>query len=187
MTEKRRINSPKIRNSHPNWGGSSDGWEIVIAGDLSDKQTDLEELLCEVSRGSRGTFYFDSPGGSVFTGLALATLVRIRKLTVTGIVAGECSSAAIMPFAACSERYVTPHSSLLFHPMSWSSEENIRVEEAEEWTRHYKQTEKDLTDLLGRLFGCDMEKLEPWLKPGRYVTGQEMVDAGLAQMLNPFE
>lgn len=187
MSEKRRITALNTKTFKPRVSEPVDGWELVIAGDLTDKQVELEERLCEVPQRSRGTIYFDSPGGSVYTGLALATLIRLRKLRVTGIVAGECSSACIMPFATCERRIVTPHSSLLFHPMTWSSEENIRVDEAEEWTRHYRATEKDLNELLARQLGCDFAKLQPWLKPGRYVSGQEMVDAGLAEMLNPFE
>ena len=32
------------------------------------------------------------------------------------VVTGECSSAAILPFAACQRRCVTSHATLLFHP-----------------------------------------------------------------------
>ena len=45
------------------------------------------------------------------------TLLRYRQLEATAIVLGECSSAALMVFAACRRRFVTPYSTLLFHRM----------------------------------------------------------------------
>src|SRR5579872_5385529 len=92
-------------------------WELAIHGDLTDKESDLVARMLEVPRRSRGIIFFDSCGGSAYVGLALATLIRLRGLKADAIVAGECSSAAIMPFAACQRRFVTKHSTLLFHPI----------------------------------------------------------------------
>ena len=123
-------------------------WELVISGDLSDRQSDLLSRLVELPLRSKGVIYFDSAGGSVYAGLALATLIRLRELNATGVVVGECSSAALMPFAACQKRFVTSVSTLLFHPMRWQSEEDVRLEEATEWARHFKELEGDLDELL---------------------------------------
>lgn len=168
------------RNDH---GGP---WEIAIYGDLSDKQQDLIGRLLELPRNSAGTIFFDSCGGSAYVGLALASLIRLRGLQATAVVASECSSAAILPFAACRERYVTPHSTLLFHPIRWQSDEDIRLEEAAEWARHFKILEEDLDRLIARLLEFPMEKLQQWTRPGRFVTGQELVDEGLARMVDLF-
>ena len=58
-------------------------------------------------------------------------MILLRQLQVTGIVTGECSSAALWPFAACRRRIVTPFSVLLFHPMKWQSEEHVGLAEAD--------------------------------------------------------
>ena len=123
---------------------------------MSDKQSDLLSRLVEVPRRSRGTIFFDSGGGSVYAGLALASVIRLRGLNVDGVVASECSSAALLPFAACTRRFVTPHSTLLFHPIRWQSDEEVRFEEAEEWARHFRLLEQDLDGLVARLFGCEV-------------------------------
>lgn len=162
-------------------------WEIALSGDLTDKQHDLLEKLIDAPRKSRGTIFFDTGGGSAYVGLALASIIRLRGLRVTGIVAGECSSAAILPFAACERRFVTPHSTLLFHPVRWASEEDIRFEEAAEWARHFKIFENDLDELISKLMNFPIDKLTEWTRPGRFVTGPEMVEAGLAQMVNLFD
>ena len=161
-------------------------WEISICGDLTDKQSEQIGRLTEFPRNSRGVIYFDSGGGSVYAGLALATVIRLRGLKGIGVVAGECSSAALLPFAACTERYVTPHSTLLFHPMRWQSEEDVRFEEAVEWARHFKVMEEDIDRLLGRMFNIAEDKLLEWTRPGRFLTGSELVEAGLAKMLDLF-
>jgi ATP-dependent protease ClpP protease subunit len=155
-------------------------WEIAICGELVDKEADYVNHLVEVPKGSRGVIYFDSGGGSVYVGLALATIIKLRGLNAIGVVAGECSSAALLPFAACAERYVTPHSTLLFHPMRWQSEEDVRFEEAAEWARHFKIMEEDIDRLLIRMFNLEETTLAEWTRPGRFFTGREIVNAGLA-------
>ncbi len=161
-------------------------WEILLAGDFNDQHTELLKSLLDVPRNSRGIIYIDSNGGSVYTAIALSSLIRLRGLRATAIVLGECSSAALLPFAACEERFVTPLSTHLFHPMKWESEENVRLEEAAEWTRHFKQVEQNFEKLLASLLNLDLEKLAAWSMPGRFVSGQELVEAGVAQMLDPF-
>lgn len=168
------------------FGPRDEEWEIAICGDLTDKQIELEERLVSVPRKSHGTIFFDSCGGSAFVGLALASLIRLRGLQAIGVVAGECSSAAVMPFAACKERYVTQHSSLLFHPIRWQSEEQVRLEEAAEWARHFAEMERDHDSLLAGLFNCPEEVLARWNRPGRFVNGREIVEAGLAKMIDLF-
>lgn len=161
-------------------------WEIVISGELVDKDGQLHEKLMDLPRNSRGTIFFDSSGGSAYVGLALASLIRLRGLKAVGIVAGECSSAAIMPLAACRERYVTPHTSLLFHPIRWQSEEQVRLEEAAEWARHFRVMEADHDALIATLFGASLETIKAWNNPGRFVSGEEFVAAGLAKMIDLF-
>lgn len=191
---KRKEKPSPFRSLHaspaPGWGGvfphPVDGWEIIVAGELSDKQGELHDRLIELPRNSRGIIYFDSCGGSAFIGLSLATLIRLRGLRVTGVVVGECSSAALMPFAACEERYVTPHTTLLFHMMRWQSEEQVRLEEAAEWARHFQVMETDQDLLMSRLFQCDPALLARWNRPGRFVSGSELVSEGLAKMIDLF-
>ena len=161
-------------------------WEIAVVGDLSGQQPESFNQLVDVPRRSRGTIYFDSCGGSAYAGLAIASIIRLRGLRVTAVVAGECSSAAILPFAACERRLVTKHSTLLFHPIRWQSEEDVRIEEATEWARHFKLLEEDLDELLTRLFDCPAELIQSWTRPGRFVSGEELVEAGLAEIIDLF-
>ncbi len=158
--------------------------EIAMVGDLTDHESDICEKLLSVPPGSECTLYINSPGGSAYVAISLTSIIRIRDLKVTGIVTGECSSAAIWPLAACQRRCVTAYSVLLFHPMRWQSEEHVQLSEAAEWARHFNNLEQDMDQLLAGMFGIDLERLLPWIHPGRYVSGRELAEAGLAELID---
>ena len=157
--------------------------EIALVGDLIDNQSTHIEKLLEVEPGGACVLYFDSQGGSAYSAVALASMILFRGLDATGVAAGECSSAAIWPFAACRRRLVTPFSVLLFHTMKWQSEEHVDLSEATEWARHFGQLESDMDRLLADLFDADPELIDGWSRPGRHVSGPELAEAGLAELV----
>jgi ATP-dependent protease ClpP protease subunit len=157
--------------------------EIALVGDLTDNEAELTDRLLSVPPNGQCTLFIDSPGGSPYCAIALTTLIRLRGIRATGVVTGECSSATLWPFAACRRRIVTPFSVLLFHPMKWQSEEHVGLQEAAEWARHFGSLEQDMDQLLSDLFGISAEKLDKWINPGRYVSGREFADSGLAEMV----
>lgn len=156
--------------------------EIAVMGELTEHEPDLCEKLLAVPPGGEVTLYFNSPGGSAYAAMSLASIIKLRNLQATGVVTGECSSAALWPFAACIKRLVTPHSVALFHPMKWESEEHVGIAEAAEWARHFSLLEKEMDQLLADLFGISLEVIAPWMRPGRYVSGRELAAAGLAEI-----
>jgi ATP-dependent Clp protease protease subunit len=157
--------------------------ELAIVGDLTDNESDLTDRLLGVEPGGECTIYFDSPGGSPYCGMSLVTLLRLRGIRATAVVTGECSSAALWPFAACERRLVTPFSVFLFHPMKWQSEEHIGIREAAEWSRHFAELEHEMDVLLCNLFGRSADLINEWSRGHRYVTGRELVAAGLAELI----
>lgn len=157
--------------------------EIAIVGDLTDNEADLTERILNVPPGGACTLYIDSPGGSPYCAISLTTLITLRGLYATGIVTGECSSAALWPFAACRRRIVTPFSVLLFHPMKWQSEEHVGLAEAAEWARHFGHLETEMDGLLAQLFGIERHELQKWINPGRYLAGREFAESGLAELI----
>lgn len=157
--------------------------EIAFVGDLTDHESELTEKLLSVPEGGSCTLFFDSPGGSPYCAISLMSLIRLRNLRATAVVTGECSSAALWPFAACKRRLVTRFSVLLFHPMKWQSEEHVGLAEASEWARHFQHLETDMDRLLAELFGVTPTDIDKWIRPGRYVSGPELAAAGLAELV----
>ena len=158
--------------------------EIAFAGDLTDHESELTAQLLSVPIGGECTLFFDSPGGSPYCAMSLMSLILLRNIKATGVVTGECSSAALWPFAACYRRFVTPFSVLLFHPMKWQSEEHIGLAEAAEWARHFGDLETEMDRLLAELFHVDRSKIDGWISPGRYVSGREFAEAGFAELID---
>lgn len=164
--------------------GQQPPMEIALVGDLTDNEGTISDKLLDIEPGGECILYFDSPGGSPYCAMSIMALIKLRGLKATGIVTGECSSAALWPFAACSRRLVMPYSVLLFHPMKWQSEEHVGLAEAAEWARHFGQLENEMDRLLAELFGVEEADIRKWISPGRYVSGRELAEAGLAEMIS---
>lgn len=157
--------------------------EIPLVGDVDDWEEDLLKELLEMPRGGECVLYFDSSGGSVYGSVAITTFLRQRRIQATGIVLGECSSAALLIFAACVKRLVTPYSTFFFHSMRWQSEKRVAAHEAARWAHHFADMEKEIDILQEQLFGTAAELVRAWIQGSHYVTGRQMVEAGLAHML----
>ncbi len=157
--------------------------ELALVGDLTEHEVDLTAKLLDIPFGGECILYIDSPGGSPYSGLSLMSIMLLRGVKATGVVTGECSSAALWPLAACVRRIVTPHSVLLFHPMKWQSEEHVGLAEAAEWARHFAILEQEMDGTLSELFGLTDDEMSRWMKPGRYVSGRELAEAGLAEIV----
>ena len=156
--------------------------EIAVVGEVDDWEADVVKNLLEIPAGGDCVFYIDSAGGSVFGALAVLTMLRYRRLKATAMVIGECSSAALLLFAGCRKRLVTPYSTFLFHRMRWQSEKRVSSGEAFHWARHFEEMERDIDDLQVRLFGTAEKQVREWTANGQYVTGAQLVAAGLAEM-----
>ena len=165
-------------------GGEPEGpLELAIVGDMTDHEGEFTDRLLGVEPGGECTIYFDSPGGSPYCAMSLVALLRLRGISATGVVTGECSSAALWPFAACTRRLVTRYSVFLFHPMKWQSEEHIGMREAAEWSRHFADLERDMDVFLTELFGAAADTITEWIATHRYVSGSELAAAGLAELI----
>ncbi|MFM9010780.1 MAG: ATP-dependent Clp protease proteolytic subunit [Planctomycetota bacterium] len=177
--------TPRGPSENHSAGGEEDRGpiEIALVGDLTDNEGELTDRLLGIEPGGECSIYFDSPGGSPSCAMSLVSLLRLRDIRATAIVTGECSSAALWPFAACGRRLVTPYSVFLFHPMKWQSEEHSGIKEAAEWSRHFADLEREMDVLLCDLFGRSSELISEWIRTHRYVTGKEMAKAGLAELV----
>lgn len=157
--------------------------EIAVVGDVDHWEADVVKELLDVPRKAECTFYIDSAGGSVYGALSVITLMRHRQIAGTAVVLGECSSASLLLFAACQARFVTRYSTLLFHRMRWQSEKRVAAGEATLWAQHFVDLEKDVDELQLRLFGKAEGQVKSWIEAGIYVTGPQIVAAGLAELL----
>lgn len=161
------------------------GIEIALIGEIFDEnEKDLVNSLLEAPPGSAVTIYIDSSGGNVYAALAIANIIAHRKLRATAIVVGECSSSAILIFAACRKRLVGPHSVFLFHRIKWRTEKDTRSEEAAQWATHFRWLEVEVDELQANLLGIPADTMKTWIAEGRFVVGQELAEHGAAELVD---
>ena len=55
---------------------------------------------------------------------------------------------------------------------------------AAEWARHFGQLESDMDRLLGKMLGLSEQETAKWMQPGRYVSGTEFAERGLAELVD---
>jgi ATP-dependent protease ClpP protease subunit len=157
--------------------------ELPLIGDVDEWEADTIKALLEIPQGGECVLYLDSAGGSVYGALAVLSVIRIRRLKTTAVVLGECSSAALLLFGSAQRRLVSPFCTLLFHRMRWQSDKRIDSNEARQWTAHFLKLEEDVDDLQARLFGPAENLVRKWTEEGRYLTGKEVAEAGLAELI----
>jgi len=159
--------------------------DVAIVGELDDCEADVIARLLELEDGDECTLFIDSGGGRVYSALAIMSLIQYKNLRATAVVLGACSSATLWVLAACRQRFAMPFSVFQFHSVRWESGENIEKVEASEWARHFDWLEKECDELLARLLGVEHAQVQAWCRGSRYLSGRELSDAGVVQLIDP--
>ena len=94
---------------------------IVIGGVISNRMyTPTVEAMDKLAKGKEIDIILASPGGDVITGSLLIDKMEQLKLqgvNIRCVVRDVAASMAFQMLLHCSERYATPHSFLLWHPV----------------------------------------------------------------------
>lgn len=154
--------------------------EIALVDDLEKCEKEVLDALLAIPDGGACRIVINSGGGSVYAGLGIATLIRLKRLEATAVVLADCSSSAVLVFAACPIRQVAPHASLLFHPMQWSSEERSRLSGATGWAREFKRIDEVCSDWICSNLGLSQALYKRWVSRELYVTAKQLVEMGVA-------
>ena len=87
-------------------------------------------------------FLFSSTGGSVDAGVALYNYLRSLPIPLVMHNIGSIDSIANVVFLAADQRYATPHSSFLFHGMTWGFAQGAQLT----WTQLQETVSRFRTD-----------------------------------------
>ncbi len=157
--------------------------QFTVLDEVEKCEKELIEELMRLPDGSHARLIINSCGGSVYAGLGISTLIKYKRLKCEGVVLADCSSSALMIFAACETRIVAPHTSVLFHPMKWSSEDSARLSGAEAWAKEFKRVSRTMEDWLAEYLPLKKSTLRRWIKDEKYVTADELVKYGIARKM----
>lgn len=157
---------------------------ITLLDDVEKCEKEVIDALLALPMGKSVQMVINSGGGSVYASLAITTVMRMRQLETEAVVLADCSSAALLVFAACGQRFAAPHASFLFHPMRWSSEEQARLTAAKSWSGEFERLSKIFEDTLVDQLPIDRRTLRTWIRQEKYVSAQELIDRGIALPLD---
>ncbi|MHB9148561.1 MAG: ATP-dependent Clp endopeptidase proteolytic subunit ClpP [Thermoleophilia bacterium] len=127
--------------------------------------------------------YVNSPGGSVYAGLAIYDTIQFIKPDVSTICIGVAMSmgALLLAGGAKGKRYVLPNSKVLIHQVSGgfqgpASDIEIHAREALSLRRR-------LDEILAKHSGQELEKVEKDTERDYFMTAQEALDYGIVDKI----
>lgn len=157
---------------------------ITLLDEVEKCEKDVVEALLALPDGRSCRIVINSGGGSVYSSLGIATVIKMKQLNAEAIVLADCSSSAITVFAACPTRRVAPYATFLFHPIKWASEDSARVNTAKSWSTEFTRVSQVYEDFLVKNLPIRRRLLRTWLKEEKYVSATELFELGIAEPLD---
>jgi len=127
--------------------------------------------------------YVNSPGGSVYAGLAIYDTIQFIKPDVSTICIGVAMSmgALLLAGGAKGKRYVLPNSKVLIHQVSGGFQGP--ASDIEIHAREALNLRKRLDEILAKHSGQELEKVEKDTERDYFMTAQEALDYGIVDKI----
>ena len=125
------------------------------------------------------SLYINSPGGEVYSGLAILDTMNFIKPQVSTICVGRAASmaAVLLSAGAKGKRFCLPHSKVMIHqPSGGAQGQQTEIEIVAE---EIKKTRRVLNQILSDASGQPIEKVQADTERDNYLTASEALDYGL--------
>jgi ATP-dependent Clp protease protease subunit len=125
------------------------------------------------------SLYINSPGGEVYSGLAILDTMKFIKPQVSTICVGMAASmaAVLLSAGAKGKRFCLPHSKVMIHqPSGGAQGQQTEIEIVAE---EIKKTRRELNQILSDASGQPIEKVQADTERDNYLTAAEALDYGL--------
>lgn len=125
------------------------------------------------------SLYINSPGGEVYSGLAILDTMNFIKPQVSTICVGMAASmaAVLLSAGAKGKRFCLPHSKVMIHqPSGGAQGQQTEIEIVAE---EIKKTRRELNQILADASGQPIEKVQADTERDNYLTAAEALDYGL--------
>ena len=125
------------------------------------------------------SLYINSPGGEVYSGLAILDTMNFIKPQVSTICVGMAASmaAVLLSAGAKGKRFCLPHSKVMIHqPSGGAQGQQTEIEIVAE---EIKKTRRELNQILSHASGQPIEKVQADTERDNYLTAAEALDYGL--------
>lgn len=125
------------------------------------------------------SLYINSPGGEVYSGLAILDTMNFIKPQVSTICVGMAASmaAVLLSAGAKGKRFCLPHSKVMIHqPSGGAQGQQTEIEIVAE---EIKKTRRELNQILSDASLQPIEKVQADTERDNYLTAAEALDYGL--------
>jgi ATP-dependent Clp protease protease subunit len=123
--------------------------------------------------------YINSPGGSVYAGLAIYDAMQMIQAPVSTVAVGVSASmgTALLTSGQKGKRYALPHATIHMHPTGGGAQgytEDVRIA-----TREQERLQAQLFHLMGKHSGHTWQEIEEYFLRDRYLNAVEAKAFGL--------
>ena len=156
---------------------------IFLTGPIDDNIASLicAQLLFLESESPKKeiSFYINSPGGIVWSGLAMYDTMQYISSKIMTICIGQAASAGSLLLTAGADnmRYSLPNSRIMMHQPSGGYQG--QVTDIEIQTKEIIKTKKRLNEIYAKHSGKDINEVEEIMERDKYFTPQEAIKFGL--------
>jgi len=156
---------------------------IFLTGPIDDNIASLicAQLLFLESENPKKeiSFYINSPGGIVWSGLAIYDTMQYISPEIMTICIGQAASAGSLLLTAGSKdmRFSLPNSRIMVHQPSGGYQG--QVTDIEIHTNEIKKTKKRLNEIYSQHTGKKIEEIEKIMERDKYFSPEEAVEYGL--------
>tara|TARA_Y100000741_G_scaffold362590_1_gene348669 strand:- start:534 stop:1145 length:612 start_codon:yes stop_codon:yes gene_type:complete len=156
---------------------------IFLTGPIDDNIASLicAQLLFLESENPKKeiSFYINSPGGIVWSGLAMYDTMQYISSKIMTICIGQAASAGSLLLTAGDEkmRYSLPNSRIMMHQPSGGYQG--QVTDIEIQTNEIIKTKKRLNEIYAKHSGRDIKEVEEIMERDKYFSPQEAIKFGL--------
>lgn len=124
--------------------------------------------------------HINSVGGDLYAGVSIYNRLKELDANITTINDGLAASAASLIFMAGDTRKVNSGSNLMIHQASGFLYGYYGVDELEKVGKQLEAANKTAVNIYAEASECDPKKIKKMVDAETWLTGQEAVDAGLA-------
>lgn len=123
--------------------------------------------------------YINSPGGSIYAGLAIYDAMQMLKAPISTTAVGVTASmgTAILTAGAKGKRYALPHATIHMHPAGGGAQgytEDVRIA-----FREQERLQTQLFHLVGKHTGHSWREIEEFFRRDRFMNAIEAKEYGL--------
>jgi ATP-dependent Clp protease protease subunit len=119
------------------------------------------------------SLYINSPGGSVYAGLAIYDAMQMIQAPVSTVAVGVSASmgTALLTSGAKGKRYALPHATIHMHPTGGGAQgytEDVRIA-----TREQERIQAQLFHLMGKHSGHTWKEIEEYFLRDKFMSAPE--------------